>query len=199
MADPHEIRENWGSRSGFILAAVGSAVGLGNIWRFPHECYSHGGSAFLIPYVIAMLVIGIPLLIMEFSLGHLTQQAAPNAFGRVGRKWEFVGWWPIVLSFVIVCYYAAVLAWCLNYCIFSFSANVDNHATREKPPPHCLATQILLPFGVAMKSCETVGTSVKMVIELFRIRISQHPLVVLAMDFPRKKAFLPLHTVFDSK
>ncbi|MBN1845448.1 MAG: sodium-dependent transporter [Sedimentisphaerales bacterium] len=121
MSDATNGRENWGSRSGFILAAIGSAVGLGNVWRFPHECYSNGGSAFLIPYIIAMIVIGIPLLIMEFSLGHLTQQAAPNAFGRVGRRWEFVGWWPIVLSFIIVTYYAAVLAWCLSYLLYSFT------------------------------------------------------------------------------
>ncbi len=113
-------RENWESRAGFILAAIGSAVGLGNVWRFPHEAYSNGGSAFLVPYIIAMLVVGIPLLIMEFSIGHLTQQAAPGAFKRVGSKWEFAGWWPIVLSFIIVCYYAVVLAWCLNYLIFSF-------------------------------------------------------------------------------
>ncbi|MBN1764206.1 MAG: sodium-dependent transporter, partial [Sedimentisphaerales bacterium] len=116
-----ETRENWGSRAGFILAAIGSAVGLGNVWRFPHEAYSNGGSAFLIPYIVAMLVIGIPLLIMEFSLGHLTQRASPEAFARVGRRWEFVGWWPIILSFIIVCYYATVLAWCLNYLIFSCS------------------------------------------------------------------------------
>jgi len=121
MVQGRESRENWGSRSAFVLAAVGSAVGLGNVWRFPHECYSNGGSAFLIPYVIAMVVIGVPLLIMEFSLGHLTQQAAPNAFRRVGARWEFVGWWPIVLSFVIVTYYSVVLAWCLNYLVFSFS------------------------------------------------------------------------------
>ncbi|MBN1436393.1 MAG: sodium-dependent transporter [Sedimentisphaerales bacterium] len=115
-------RENWGSRSGFILAAIGSAVGLGNVWRFPHECYSNGGSAFLIPYIVAMIVIGIPLLIMEFSLGHLTQQAAPNAFKKIGRKWEFVGWWPVVLSFIIVTYYAVVLAWALNYLVASFQS-----------------------------------------------------------------------------
>jgi len=121
MANLQNGRENWGSRPGFILAAIGSAVGLGNVWRFPHECYSNGGGAFLIPYIVAMIVIGIPLLIMEFSLGHLTQQAAPNAFRRVGKRWEFLGWWPIVLSFIIVTYYAAVLAWCLNYLVYSFS------------------------------------------------------------------------------
>jgi len=121
MADTIEQRESWGSRAGFILAAVGSAVGLGNVWRFPHECYSHGGSAFLVPYIIAMIVIGIPMLIMEISLGHLTQRAAPEAFKHIGRRWEFVGWWPIVLSFMIVCYYAAVLGWSLNYLFYSFS------------------------------------------------------------------------------
>jgi len=122
MLELRNGRENWGSRAGFILAAIGSAVGLGNVWRFPHECYSNGGSAFLIPYIVAMVVIGIPLLIMEFSLGHLTQQAAPNAFKRVGPRWEFVGWWPIVLSFIIVTYYAAVLAWCLSFLVNSFSS-----------------------------------------------------------------------------
>jgi len=131
-----ETRENWGSRAGFILAAVGSAVGLGNVWRFPHECYSNGGSAFLVPYIVAMVVIGIPLLIMEFSLGHLTQQSAPGAFKKVGSRWEFVGWWPILLSFIIVTYYAAVLGWCLNYLIYSFHsplpwAQAQNAGTGE--------------------------------------------------------------------
>jgi len=115
-----ERRESWGSRAGFVLAAVGSAVGLGNIWRFPYMAYSNGGGAFLIPYIIAMIVVGIPLLIMEFSLGHFTQLAAPGAFREISKKAEFVGWWPILLSFVIVCYYAVVLAWCLNYLLFSF-------------------------------------------------------------------------------
>ncbi len=117
-------RETWGSRGGFVLAAVGSAVGLGNIWRFPYEAYSNGGGAFLIPYVIAMIVVGIPLLIMEFSLGHFTQLAAPGAFKEVSKKTEFVGWWSVLLGFIIVCYYAVVLAWCLNYLVFSFKETI---------------------------------------------------------------------------
>jgi len=119
-----EQRENWGSRAGFVLAAVGSAVGLGNIWRFPYVAYSNGGGAFLIPYIIAVVVVGIPLLIMEFSLGHLTQLAAPGAFKEVSKKTEFIGWWPVLLSSVIACYYAVILAWCLNYLVFSFKAVV---------------------------------------------------------------------------
>ncbi len=114
-----ETRENWGSRAGFVLAAIGSAVGLGNVWRFPHETYANGGGAFLIPYIVAMLSIGIPLLILEFSLGHYTQKSAPFAFGKINKKMEFIGWWAIVSSFIIVCYYAVVLAWCFNYLIDS--------------------------------------------------------------------------------
>ena len=116
-----EQRETWGSRGGFVFAAIGSAVGLGNIWRFPYEAYSNGGGAFLVPYVIAMIVVGIPLLIMEFSLGHYTQLAAPGAFKEISRKTEFIGWWPILLSAVIVCYYSVILAWCLNFLVFSFA------------------------------------------------------------------------------
>ena len=110
-----EQRENWGSRAGFVLAAIGSAVGLGNLWGFPYKLYSTGGGAFLIPYVIAMLFIGIPLLIAEFSLGHLSQRATPDAFGRANRKFAFVGWWQIILSFIIITYYAVILAYCLSF------------------------------------------------------------------------------------
>ncbi len=112
-----EQRENWGSRSGFVLAAVGSAVGLGNLWGFPYKVHAHGGGAFLIPYVLAMAVIGIPLLILEFSLGHMTQRAAPNAFRATNRRTEPIGWWGTILSFIIVTYYAVILAWCLSYLV----------------------------------------------------------------------------------
>lgn len=115
-----EQRENWGSRPGFVLAAIGSAVGLGNLWRFPYEAYNNGGGAFLIPYAIAMIVIGIPMLILEFSLGHMTQRAAPEAYGHLKPKWRWLGWWPICMSLVIICYYSVVLAWSVNYLTYSF-------------------------------------------------------------------------------
>lgn len=116
-----EQREKWGSRAGFVLAAIGSAVGLGNLWRFPYEAYSNGGGAFLIPYAIAMLVVGIPMLILEFSLGHLTQRAAPEAYGHLKPNWRWLGWWPICMSLVIICYYSVVLAWAVNYLGYSFT------------------------------------------------------------------------------
>ena len=114
-----EQRESWGTRGGFVLAAVGSAVGLGNLWRFPYELYDNGGGAFLIPYIIAVFVIGVPMLILEFSLGHFTQRAAPDAFARGHKRFEFVGWWGILLGCLIVTFYTVVLAYCFSFLCFS--------------------------------------------------------------------------------
>jgi NSS family neurotransmitter:Na+ symporter len=114
-----EQRESWGTRGGFILAAVGSAVGLGNLWGFPYKLYSYGGGAFLIPYIVALLAVGIPLMILEFSLGHFTQRAAPDAFRSGHKGFEVVGWWGIILGFVIVTYYAVILAYCFSFLCFS--------------------------------------------------------------------------------
>ena len=114
-----EQRESWGTRGGFILAAVGSAVGLGNLWGFPYKLYSYGGGAFLIPYIIAMFLVGLPLLILEFSIGHYTQRAAPNAFKHANKRFEVVGWWGIILGFVIITYYPVILAYCFSFLWYS--------------------------------------------------------------------------------
>ncbi len=123
-----EKRENWGTRGGFVLAAVGSAVGLGNLWGFPYKLYKCGGGAFLIPYVAAMFCIGIPLLILEFSLGHFTQRAAPNAFRMTHKRHEFVGWWGILLGVVLVTYYPVILAYCFSFIHYSWQSIVHGTA-----------------------------------------------------------------------
>lgn len=114
-----EQRETWGTRGGFVLAAVGSAVGLGNLWGFPYKLYDHGGAAFLIPYIIAIFAIGLPVLILEFSLGHFTQRAAPDAFATGHKRLEVVGWWGIILGFVIITFYPVILAYCFSFLGFS--------------------------------------------------------------------------------
>ncbi|MCK5565067.1 MAG: sodium-dependent transporter [Planctomycetes bacterium] len=123
-----EQRENWGTRGGFVLAAVGSAVGLGNLWGFPYKLYSYGGGAFLVPYIVAMFCIGVPMLILEFSLGHMTQRAAPDAFARVNRRAEFVGWWGIILGFVIITYYPVILAYCFSFMYYSIQSIITGNA-----------------------------------------------------------------------
>ncbi|WP_147535123.1 sodium-dependent transporter [Bacillus marasmi] len=114
-----ENRPQWGSRAGFILAAAGSAIGLGNIWRFPAVAYENGGGAFFLPYLFALLTAGIPLLIMEFTIGHKYRGSAPLSLARISRKYEWIGWWQLGISFVISVYYAAIIAWAMSYSIFS--------------------------------------------------------------------------------
>lgn len=115
-------RPRWGSKMGFLFAAIGSAVGLGNIWRFPYVAYKNGGGAFLIPYIVALITAGIPILMLEFALGHKKASSAPKAFYLIDPKWEWVGWWSVsFVMFGIVIYYNVVIGWCVNYLIFSFS------------------------------------------------------------------------------
>ncbi|MBM7586203.1 NSS family neurotransmitter:Na+ symporter [Bacillus pakistanensis] len=116
-----ENRAQWGTRAGFILAAVGSAIGLGNIWRFPAVAYENGGGAFFIPYLFALLTAGIPILIMEFTLGHKYRGSAPLSFFRMSKKTEWIGWWGVFVSFVISTYYAVIIAWAISYSYFSFN------------------------------------------------------------------------------
>ncbi|MBD3246590.1 MAG: sodium-dependent transporter [Candidatus Omnitrophica bacterium] len=117
---PHH-RPQWKSHIGFLLAAIGSAVGLGNIWRFPYLCYKNGGGAFLIPYGVALLVVGIPLMILEIGLGHKMRGSAPASFASVSRKWEWLGWWQVIfVMFGIVLYYSVVVSWCVNFFFYSF-------------------------------------------------------------------------------
>lgn len=113
-------RDRWGSRMAFVLAAVGSAAGLGNAWRFPYVCASNGGGAFLIPYFVALITAGIPVLIMEFLLGHKYQGGAPTSLGNFGKASEVLGWFAVFISFVIVTYYTVIMAWVFDYLWYSF-------------------------------------------------------------------------------
>jgi NSS family neurotransmitter:Na+ symporter len=114
-------REQWGTRSGFVLAAVGSAIGLGNIWRFPYMAYDNGGGAFLIPYFFALLTAGIPIIILEFGVGHKYRGSSPLTFFNIFKKWEWLGWWQALIAFVINIYYVVIIAWAFNYALLAFN------------------------------------------------------------------------------
>jgi len=101
------------------MATIGSAVGLGNIWRFPYVAYANGGGAFLIPYIVAMFTVGIPLLIAEFSVGSLFKKSAPFSIALIDEKKEWIGWLGVFSAFIISIYYAVLMAWCLCYLFHS--------------------------------------------------------------------------------
>lgn len=115
-----ENRAQWGTRAGFLLAAMGSAIGLGNIWRFPATAYENGGGAFFLPYLFALLTAGIPLLIMEYTIGHKYRGSAPKSYGRISKGFEWIGWWQVGVSFVISTYYSVIIAWAGLYAFYSF-------------------------------------------------------------------------------
>lgn len=106
-----EKRGMWNSRFTFILAAIGSAVGLGNAWRFPGLAAKHGGGTFLLVYLLAMLVMGIPLLMMEVSISRKFRKGAIESMRGIKKRFEPVGWAATSNAFVIVCYYSVVFAW----------------------------------------------------------------------------------------
>ncbi|WP_404436007.1 sodium-dependent transporter [Microbacterium aerolatum] len=118
VTQPHK-REAFGSRNVFILSAIGSAVGLGNIWRFPYVAYEGGGGAFLIPYLCALLTAGIPLLFFDYAIGHRFRGSAPLAFRRMHRAAEPLGWWQVLICVIISVYYAVIIAWAAMYTWFS--------------------------------------------------------------------------------
>jgi NSS family neurotransmitter:Na+ symporter len=115
-------RGQWTSQLGFIFAALGSAVGLGNIWRFPGVAYENGGGAFLIPYIVALLTAGIPILLLDYAIGHRFRGSAPQALRRAaGRSGEALGWFQVMICVFIAIYYTAVVAWTASYFVFSFN------------------------------------------------------------------------------
>jgi len=115
-------RAQWKTQWGFLLAAIGSAIGLGSIWRFAYICYENGGGAYLIPYFVALVTAGIPLMILEYGIGHHMRGSAPMSFAKIRPHWEWLGWWMVIfVMFGIVMYYAVVVAWCVCYIGFSFN------------------------------------------------------------------------------
>ena len=121
LAQKAQKRETFSGRRAFIMAAIGSAVGLGNIWRFPYTTYENGGGAFIIPYLIALLTAGIPLLFLDYAIGHRNRGGAPLSYRRVSPHFEVFGWWQMMVNVIIGLYYAVVLGWAASYTYFSFT------------------------------------------------------------------------------
>lgn len=114
-------RGQWKSKLGFVLAASGSAIGLGNVVFFGSNAYTYGFGAFYLPYLVALFLVGIPVLITELGLGGVTQQAFPPSLGRVGGRWgEFAGWWALLNASFITMYYITILSWVLGMFLGAF-------------------------------------------------------------------------------
>tara|TARA_Y100000741_G_scaffold33785_1_gene23926 strand:- start:19027 stop:20574 length:1548 start_codon:yes stop_codon:yes gene_type:complete len=116
-------REQWGSRLGFIFAAAGSAVGIGNIWKYPSMAGQNGGGAFTVVYLICILIVGLSIVVAEFVIGRKTQLSPVGAFEKLapGSNWKWVGFLGVASAFVILSFYGVVGGWILKYIIDSIT------------------------------------------------------------------------------
>jgi len=110
-------REQWNSRLGFVLAAAGSAIGLGNLWRFPYLAGQNGGGAFVAVYLGLLVIVGFTIMLAELTLGRYTQLNAIGAYKKISEKWAWVGALGVLAGFMILSFYSVVGGWVINYVI----------------------------------------------------------------------------------
>jgi len=124
-----KIREHWSSHLGFILAAAGSAIGLGTLWKFPYIAGENGGGIFVFIYLLCTLFVGIPVFIAELVLGRCAQRGAVGTFAKLSNNsgtWKFAGWLSVLSSFLIMSYYSVIGGWGLNYILMSLMQSYKN-------------------------------------------------------------------------
>lgn len=114
-------KNQWDSSTAFIFAMIGAAVGLGNIWRFSYVLYSNGGGSFFIPYLIAIVIMGIPFLILEYGVGFSFKESFSNIMKKINTKFEIIAWILVLFVFIITVYYMVILSWDLVYLGSSFT------------------------------------------------------------------------------
>jgi NSS family neurotransmitter:Na+ symporter len=129
--------EHWSGRLAFILASIGAAVGLGNIWKFPYTLGSSGGSAFVLVYVVAILLVATPIMIAEMIIGRHARASAPTALANVGessgssRHWGLLGWMGLFALFLVLSFYSVIAGWTAAYLVKSASGSLAGLSPAE--------------------------------------------------------------------
>jgi len=166
MATIYKKHENWSSRFTFLMAAVGAAVGLGNIWKFPYVTGQNGGSAFVLVYLLAVFFVALPILIAEIALGRWGRQSPPNAMinvahdqGRSGA-WSIIGWFGMLAAYMIATYYSVIAGWSVAY-IFkngggNFSGQDAANISAQFDAFLASPTQLTLWHGIFMSICTVI-------------------------------------------
>ena len=113
-------QHRWGSTLAFLFAMIGVAVGIGNIWRFSYVLYSNGGGAFFIPYFCAIILMGVPFLILEYAVGFHFRESFAHILKKINEKLEFIGWLLALMVFAVCCYYIVIIGWDVVYLFSSF-------------------------------------------------------------------------------
>ena len=129
-----QVREHWTGRIGFLTAAIGSAIGLGILWKFPYTIGENGGGLFLFSYLICVVIVGIPLFIAEIILGRSSKRAAIGAYGCYDKNesgWKIAGWFGVFASFLIMSFYSIIAGWGMSYILMSLNGLYSNFSANE--------------------------------------------------------------------
>ena len=190
-------RVNFGSKIGAILAAAGSAVGLGNIWRFPYEAGNHGGAAFILIYLACVFVLGMPIMIAEFTVGRRAKASTGKAFGILapGTQWKWLGRLGVLSGLLILGYYSVVAGWTLEYIVTSVSNGFANKGPEDfvaifqnfsqdpvRPVVWCLMFLFLTHFVIVKGVKDGIEKSSKVMMPILFILILV--LAVCSMSLP---------------
>ena len=190
-------RVNFGSKIGAILAAAGSAVGLGNIWRFPYEAGNHGGAAFILVYLACVFVLGMPIMIAEFTVGRRAKASTGKAFGILspGTQWKWLGRLGVLSGRLILGYYSVVAGWTLEYIVTSLSNGFANKGPEDfvalfqnfsqdpvRPIVWCLMFLFLTHFVIVKGVKDGIEKSSKVLMPILFILILV--LAVCSMSLP---------------
>ncbi len=156
-------REKFGSRLGFILVSAGCAIGLGNVWKFPYMAGKYGGAAFILIYLLFLVILGLPIIVCEFSVGSASQKSIATSYNALepdGTRWHYTRWFAIAGNYLLVMFYSMVGGWMLYYCFRmakgDFSSIVSEQVTANYDPmlpsPGTLmfwtVIVILISFGI---------------------------------------------------
>lgn len=160
-------RANFGTKLGIILATAGSAVGLGNVWRFPYMTGQNGGAAFILVYIACVFVLGIPCMLNEFIIGRRAQANAARAYARLagGTPWRLIGLFGVFTGFLIMGYYVVVSGWCLQYIYASVAGHLsgdadsvkayfDNYSVHPWKPIVCMLLFMLMSHFIISRGVE---------------------------------------------
>ncbi len=169
-------RARWSSEKAFVLATAAAAVGLGNVWRFPYLAGENGGAAFIIAYIVAVLLLGIPLMLLEISSGTIENGGAVRTFRAINRRLAFLGWGVVALTLIIMSYYLVITGWTLGYAVDSLSGNIRSFDvfTGSLEP-------LLYFFIVVLITGMVVARGVKMIELLSKIMMPLFLLVILVL------------------
>ena len=196
--DNSNTRGQWSGRLGFVLAAAGSAVGLGNIWSFPYITGENGGGAFVLVYLICIVLVGLPIMIAEIIIGRWAQKSPVGAIETVsgkGSKWRIVGFMGVIAGFLILSFYSVVAGWTLNYFTMSMT-----HFFADKPLGTAKIDESLLGHPQAGKAlCQQMQANGHPIAPDSAIEVKEPGVKWLVKDHKAKKQYLLIKagTSFD--